>query len=58
MSENLKKEIEKYINEFLFTRDLIFNLVERIYIYQDKQTILYLHLKMLHKKCISPFIVI
>ena len=35
-----KKQIEKYINEFLSldnpTRELIINLVERIYIYQDK----------------------
>ena len=34
------KEIEKYINEFLLldntTRELIINLVEKIYIYQDK----------------------
>ena len=36
-----KKQIEKYINEFLSlenpTRELIINLVEKIYIYQDKQ---------------------
>ena len=35
-----KKQIEKYINEFLSlenpTRELIINLVENIYIYQDK----------------------
>lgn len=35
-----KKQIEKYINEFLSldnpTRELIINLVEKIYIYQDK----------------------
>ena len=35
------KQIEKYINEFLSlenpTRELIINLVEKIYIYQDKQ---------------------
>lgn len=35
------KRIEKYINEFLSldnpTRELIVNLVEKIYIYQDKQ---------------------
>lgn len=35
------KKIEKYINEFLSlenpTRELIINLVEKIYIYQDKQ---------------------
>ena len=35
-----KNKIEKYINEFLsldmFTRELIINLVEKIYIYQDK----------------------
>ena len=35
-----KKQIEKYINEFLslenLTRELIVNLVEKIYIYQDK----------------------
>ena len=34
------KQIEKYINEFLSldnpTRELIINLVEKIYIYQDK----------------------
>ena len=34
------KKIEKYINEFLSldnpTRELIINLVEKIYIYQDK----------------------
>ena len=34
------KEIKKYINEFLSlnnpTRELIINLVEKIYIYQDK----------------------
>ena len=33
-------QIEKYINEFLLldntTRELIINLVEKIYIYQDK----------------------
>lgn len=36
-----KKQIEKYINKFLSlenpTRELIINLVEKIYIYQDKQ---------------------
>ncbi len=36
-----KKQIEKYINKFLslenLTRELIINLVEKIYIYQDKQ---------------------
>ncbi len=36
-----RKQIEKYINEFLSlgnpTRELIINLVEKIYIYQDKQ---------------------
>ena len=36
-----KKQIEKYINEFLSlekpTRELIINLVEKIYIYQDKR---------------------
>lgn len=36
-----KKQIEKYIDEFLSldnpTRELIINLVEKIYIYQDKQ---------------------
>lgn len=36
-----KKQIEKYIDEFLSlekpTRELIINLVERIYIYQDKR---------------------
>ena len=35
-----KKQIEKYMNEFLSldnpTRELIINLVEKIYIYQDK----------------------
>lgn len=35
-----KKQIDKYINEFLSlenpTRELIINLVEKIYIYQDK----------------------
>ena len=35
------KKIEKYINKFLSlenpTRELIINLVEKIYIYQDKQ---------------------
>ena len=35
-----KKQVEKYINEFLSlenpTRELIINLVEKIYIYQDK----------------------
>ena len=35
------KQIEKYINEFLSlekpTRELIINLVEKIYIYQDKR---------------------
>ena len=35
-----KKQIEKYVNEFLSlknpTRELIINLVEKIYIYQDK----------------------
>ena len=35
-----KKQIEKYINKFLSlenpTRELIINLVEKIYIYQDK----------------------
>ena len=36
-----KKQIEKYVNGFLSlenpTRELIINLVEKIYIYQDKQ---------------------
>ena len=36
-----KKQIEKYVNEFLSlenpTRELIINLVEKIYIYQDKR---------------------
>ena len=35
------KNVKKYINEFLSldnpTRELIINLVEKIYIYQDKQ---------------------
>ena len=35
------KQIDKYINEFLslenLVRELIINLVEKIYIYQDKQ---------------------
>ena len=35
------KQIEKYINEFLSldnpTRELIINLIEKIYIYQDKR---------------------
>ena len=35
------KQIEKYINEFLSlnnpTRELMINLVEKIYIYQDKR---------------------
>ena len=35
------KKIEKYINEFLSlenpTRELIINLVEKVYIYQDKR---------------------
>ena len=43
MNENKvdSKRIEKYVNEFLSlenpTRELIINLVEKIYIYQDKQ---------------------
>ena len=35
------RQIEKYINDFLSlensTRELIINIVEKIYIYQDKQ---------------------
>ncbi len=40
VSESIKKEIEKYIDEFLSienpTRELIIDLVEKIYVYQDK----------------------